>query len=155
MPALIEALDDRTLRLEVLRALEKIGTKAKLAAPALIKLLKTSTSYDRLNAALALWRIDQDVDVLVPALAELLKDPFLPIRCDAAAALGEIGPRAKAAIPALIAAREYKPRPQPKRETLKTAEANFPIAVEIPEEEFYPRVRDAAIKALSKIEHGE
>jgi HEAT repeat protein len=155
VPALVEALDDKALRREVLLALTKIGPNAKSAVPALIKLLKTSTDYDRLQAAQALWKIDQDIDVVVPALVESLKDPFLPIRCDAADVLGEIGPRARAAVPALIAARDYKPKPHPQPEARKAGEANLPIVEEMPEEEFYPRVRDAASRALSRIKGNE
>ena len=152
VPALIGALDDAPLRLEVLFALKAIGPKAKPAVPALIALLKTATGYDRLHAAEALWRIDQDVDVVVPALVESLKDPFLPIRRDAANALGEVGPRARDAVPALVAARDYEPKPRPERDEKVTTESDTPIVREMPEEEFYPRVREAAIDALSKIE---
>ena len=66
VPALIDALDDKPFRSEVLAALGKIGPKAGPATPALIELSKTSTGYDRLNAAEALWRINQDVDVVIP-----------------------------------------------------------------------------------------
>jgi HEAT repeat protein len=155
VPALIEALDDKPLRLEVLFALKKMGPTARPAVPALITLLKTATGYDRLNAAEALWQIDQDVDVVVPALLESLKHPFLPIRRDAANALGAIGPRASDAVPALIAARDYKPKPRPERPALNNNnEADLPIVTEMPEEDFYPVVRQAAIQALSKIEGG-
>jgi HEAT repeat protein len=155
VPALVDALDEKPLRLHVLLALAKIGPHAKSAAPALRKLLKTATDYDRLQAAEALWTIEPDVDVVVPALVESLKDPFLPIRRHAADALGKIGPRARAAVPALIEARDYKPKPSPKREHLRTGEANAPVVGEMPDEEFYPQVRDAAIEALSRIERNE
>lgn len=151
VPALIAALDEAPLRLEVLFALKTMGPKARPAVPALLTLLKTATGYDRLNAADALWRIDSNVDMVVPALVESLKDPFLPIRRDAANALGEIGPRASDAVPALIAARDYKPKPRSQREEMTTVELDVPVVREMREDQFYSQVRDAAIEALSKI----
>ena len=154
VPALVEALDDKPLRLDVLRALELMGPRAKQAAPALVVMSKTETGYDRLWAAEALWKIDPNVDVVVPALIESLKDPFLPIRVDAAGALGDIGPRARAAIPALIAARDYKPKPAPRHAARAPGpgDASIPAPEEMSDEEFYPRVRNAAVGALLKIE---
>jgi HEAT repeat protein len=151
VPALIDALDDKPIDFQVFLALEKMGQKAETAVPALIKLSKTATGYDRLSAAQALWRIDQDVNVVVPALVESLKDPFLPIRRNAALALGAIGQQAAAAAPALIAARDYKPEPHLKRAAPQTSEAGLPVVEEMPEEDFYPQVRAAATSALAKI----
>ena len=93
--------------------------------------------------------------MVVPVLVELLKDPFLPIRCDASDALGEIGGRAGAAVPALIEARDYKAKPRPKREARGLTEVAVPTIEEMSEEEFYPQVRNAALKALSKINDRE
>jgi HEAT repeat protein len=154
----VKALDEKALRLDVLRALEHLGPTAKAAVPALVRLSKTGTGYDRLGAAQALWKIDQNADFVVPALIELLKDPFLPIRVDAARSLGDIGPGARAAVPSLVAARDYIPQPHPNREAPREREApqsselTPPAPKEMPEDEFYPRVRDAAAAALTKIE---
>ncbi len=157
--ALIEALDDKPLLADVLAAIGNTGPKARSAAPALIKRLKTSTCYDRLHAAQALWRIDQNVDAVVPALVESLQDPFLSVRRDAADALGEIGPPASAAIPALIAARDFMPTPKPveqsKRQTVETSDEGLPTPREMPAEEFYSVVRAAAISTLSEIDSSE
>jgi HEAT repeat protein len=152
VPALIAALDDKSMRLEVTDTLAGMGPSAKAAAPALIELLKTASGYDRLNAAQALWKIDENIDVVVPALIQALSDPYLPVRSEAAAALGEIGPRARDAIPALIAARDYKPMPQPKAELPEPQTRQLAVVTKMPDAEYYPRVRDAAIRALSRIE---
>jgi HEAT repeat protein len=151
VPALTEELDDKSIRLEVLYALAGMGPSAKAAVPALTELLKTATGYDQLLAAQALWKIDENVDLVVPALIRALNDPFMPIRRDAADALGEIGPRARAAIPALIATRDYKPQPRPKAKAPAAGDGDLPVVTEMPEDEFYPQVRDAAVRAIANI----
>jgi HEAT repeat protein len=155
VPQLIELLDDKLIAQEAAMTLGRMGVKAKPATPALIRLLKTAEGYERLHAAEALWLIDQDYDTAVPALIESLKDPYLPILCDAARVLGKIGPRASAAVPALVAVRDHKPKPRSKREVRKPKDDSPPVVEEMPEEEFYPVVRDAAVEALSKVKGGE
>jgi HEAT repeat protein len=132
-----------------------MGPKATPAVPALIEMAKTAEGYLRLDAAIALRSIDpREVDAVVSALIATLSDPFLPLRRDAARELGKIGPPARAAVPALVAARDYRPRPGPAPAAREPGTSDLAVVVTMPEDEFYPQVRGAAIDALRKIEGG-
>ncbi len=94
---------DADLQSKSAEVLGDAGAAAKIAIPALKKLLNHQAPEVRLNAAIALWKIDQNPSV-VPVLAGLLKEEKGTVTWSAAYALSEIGPAAKAALPELVKA---------------------------------------------------
>lgn len=105
VPVLVEALQhkDAAVRLEASQYLRMTGPAAKLAVPALTKLLDDTSPEVKLEAALALVGVDAaHGPAAVPALTQGLKlNEALAAR--AAKALADIGPPAKAALPDLLA----------------------------------------------------
>lgn len=104
VPALIEALQDKDVRVRVYAAdvLGALGSKAQEAVPALAKALKDPDQYVRASAAEALHEIGSQAKDAVTELIGALKDEDRYVRYSAADALGRIGPEAKTAVPALI-----------------------------------------------------
>jgi HEAT repeat protein len=89
-------------RQQVVAALRKLGTRARDAVPALVRLLDDPDPGLREAAASALGRCGVGVPETVPGLARALDDEDLNVRWAVDAALLEIGPDAADAVPALI-----------------------------------------------------
>ena len=83
-------------------SLGNMGPKAKVAVPALTKLLKDKNPAVRQCAAQSRGASAPRRSTAVPALIELLKDEDSTVRLETARGLGGIGPAAKAAVPALM-----------------------------------------------------
>lgn len=145
-------------KLAICEALWAIRKNATLVVPVLFELLPRTEKYQKLDVCRALWKSSQSAKTVVPAVIELLNDDFGPIRVDAANLLGQIGPAAKDAVPTLIEMVNYEPPPvQPRPQVAAVLNANgvpSPIPGEMPEAEFYPRIRDAAKRALERIDPG-
>ncbi len=158
VPKLIPLLDDERQNYLVAAALTRIGPAAREAVPILEERLKMSAGYMKQNCADALWAIDKNTVLVVPAMIEMLNDDFDPLRVDAANLLGQIGPAAKDAVPTLIEMVNYEPPPAPPRPPVAVAPNRSgvpsPRPGEMPEAEFYPRIRDAAQRALERIQPG-
>jgi len=108
LPAVIKALETvprkgRSSRSRCAAAvvLGLMGSKAKEAVPALIKVLSEDQPLLKTEAALALSKIDPSAEGVVPALAQALTDTNYAVRNSVAQALGGCGSAAKDAIPAL------------------------------------------------------
>jgi HEAT repeat protein len=86
------------------KAAEALGTKGRVAVPALARALRDESTEVRMAAVESLRRIGRDAAWATDALAGALQDPDGGIQQRAAAALGGIGPGAAGAVPALIAA---------------------------------------------------
>jgi HEAT repeat protein len=103
LPALTEALKDRTVGWQAALAIGEIGPSAAEAVPALIEALKQEQVPRPLrtppSSALALGRVGP---VAVPPLIEVLKDSRASVRTSAVIALGLVGVDARAAAPALF-----------------------------------------------------
>jgi hypothetical protein len=80
-------------------ALGRVGPDARDAIPALTALLGAPISYDRGEAAVALWQIERRTNLLPVLKRELNTVPFAPTRSRITAALAEIEAVAKAASP--------------------------------------------------------
>jgi HEAT repeat protein len=95
---------DVKVRVDACQALAKLGIKAQVAVPPLIKALQADDAELQRAAALALAELGEGAVAAVPALAENLKAEDPQVRSYSAHALGEIGPAARGATEALIAA---------------------------------------------------
>jgi HEAT repeat protein len=84
--------------------LGQLGSKAKIAVPALATALKHPDPYLRREAALALERMGKDAENALPALIEALKLGDCDASWFSAEAIGNLGAEAKSAIPSLIVA---------------------------------------------------
>lgn len=153
VPMLVAALEDDTVAFFAITALGNIGPKAEEAVPVLEGKIGEMSDYERCFIAESLWKIEGNADKVVPILAGLLESKCLLSRKEAALVLGEIGPPAQAAIPALVKAIEFEPAVEdtPTTNREPSTDVSFPTTREMPDHEFYPQVRDAAAKALMKI----
>src|SRR5262249_48597808 len=101
--------DDAQVRQNSLRALQILGTGAKLAAPTLVKTLKeTGDGQTRLQILYILQSTPGEAELIVPAVAVLIKDANPGVR---STAIGVLANQGQPAVPHLIA-------------TLKDADAN-------------------------------
>src|SRR5262245_39662365 len=103
LPQLIDHLGDKkkSVRLEALKQIGKLGTTAKTAAPEVGKLLRETDDADLVAQSAA--TLAQIGPAGVPGLVRVLKDGRAEHVRQAAAALARMGPAAKAAVPELIA----------------------------------------------------
>jgi HEAT repeat protein len=102
VPALLEALKDkdRSLRIQVLYALNGATINDKRLLPTLIEVLKKDESVEMRQAAVSLLpRFGEDA---LPHLKLALTDKDENLRWMAANSLGQLGPAAKKAIPDLV-----------------------------------------------------
>jgi HEAT repeat protein/predicted Ser/Thr protein kinase len=117
VPALLRALEDGDLAVAdaAAEAVHKITgrtpTRRRTAPPApvpavipLMDSLRSTDSFARWRAALALGEIGAEAAAATTLLVETLDDADDNVRWAAATALGKIGPAARAAVPALTAA---------------------------------------------------
>ena len=120
VPTLMKGLEssDNEIRSHVAELLGELGSEAKDAVPALIKIVKSHptdagqtptddevTDNDiRGSAACALGQIGVESETVVPLLIAAVKEDDIRVRERAAWGLGEFGAKAKAAIPVLIEA---------------------------------------------------
>jgi HEAT repeat protein len=109
IPYLIEQLEnfeDRHVqtRMAILRALGRVGPRAKAALPVLKEMMLDKDQYLRMEVAYAVARIDPSnkigFDILLTTLADVRKSDA----ASAAKQFGLMGAEAKAALPALIRA---------------------------------------------------
>jgi len=112
IPALIDALRDKSVRKHAAMVLGKIGPEVRAAVPALSVALKDKNTEVRRFSVLALGEIAREIGpeakAAVPALIDALTDETADVRVYAAMVLGKIGPEAKAAVPVLIDALKDK-----------------------------------------------
>jgi HEAT repeat protein len=112
VPALAEALGDRTWQgagTYAFMSLEAIGPEA---APGLTQFLKGKGQSGRYSAAIVLVDIGPEGKAAIPVLMEMLKDRDFDNRVRAADALGKLGSKAEVAVPALIEALKGKSNPK-------------------------------------------
>jgi HEAT repeat protein len=105
VPLLVEYLNNknRCVQSWSTKALATMGKEAKIAVPALTKILKDRNLKLRIDAASALWRIEQN-RTGIPVLALLLTEDDDEVSIEAAEALAQIGPAAKESVPRLMEA---------------------------------------------------
>src|SRR5262249_7210483 len=107
LKAWVAALDGQSKesRIEAIKALGKIGSRAQAAVFKLSEILKNKNEdwSVRMQAAFALGKIGP-AKAVVPLLADALKDESAWVRQSAAIALGKTRGDAEMAVPALIAA---------------------------------------------------
>jgi hypothetical protein len=111
VPALTQVLTDGEVReierttygklYPTVRALSKIGPAARMAVPALVRVLGDANRSVREEAVETLGVIGPDASGAVVALMGVLTDPEWAVRTNAARALGQIGKAAEVAITAL------------------------------------------------------
>jgi HEAT repeat protein len=107
VPALRKALEgkDAVIRAEAADDLGLIGSPAKDAVPALLKLSQNAADpLTRLTAAKAVALIDPRNKVAVSRLVGALKEKAEKVRRQAAECLGDLGPGAKSAVSDLVKA---------------------------------------------------
>src|SRR5262245_35406316 len=77
----VKQLEDpnRVLRSQAVQALGEMGTKARSAAPALMRALKDPDWGVRRDAVVALPEVGAELKLTVPALTEALKDREQPV----------------------------------------------------------------------------
>jgi HEAT repeat protein len=97
VPALIETLAHPEARYWACLVLAEIGPEAKVAVPALTKVLSDERAEVRLQATIALGEIGPGAAPASGALQGLLNDQFPAVRTAAIFALGRIGDRTAAA----------------------------------------------------------
>jgi len=103
VPGLIAALTDSTMsRVDVIRALQQLGPRAKESSPALAKLLLDEDRKIAAQAAFALAYIDPKEKAAVPVLIEVIRGKDAALRQQALSSLGAFGPEARTAVPLLI-----------------------------------------------------
>lgn len=94
----IKPPDAASVRAGAIRSLGILGPDARMAAPALGKVLRGSDHQERADASAALGRIGKDA---LPVLLDALEDRNADVRRAAASALAQLGPDAQGAVPAL------------------------------------------------------
>ncbi len=90
--------DAAVVRAGAIRSLGVLGPDARMAAPALGKIMRGSDHQERADASAALGRIGKDS---LPVLLAALEDHNADVRRAAASALAQLGPDAQGAVPAL------------------------------------------------------
>jgi len=94
-----------TARSRAAQVLGEMGTKARSAAPALMRALKDLDWEVRRDAVVALAEVGGELKLTVPALTEALKDSEQPVRLSAVKSLGKIGLKnPELAVPPLMGA---------------------------------------------------
>ena len=94
VPNLIAALEvekNIKVKIEIIRALERIAGMANLTVPALIKELKSNHSEVRWAAAGSLVTFGKKAELAVPALILLLEDEHKNVQASAAGTLSKMG----------------------------------------------------------------
>lgn len=124
-----------------------LGRVAHTAIPALKSKLDSSRDYGKLGICRALWEIEHTPDTVIPALIELCRNEFRPIQRDAIELLGEIGPAAISAIPHI----EKIVAHPPAAETPPVNLSPLPTVRQTTAAEFFPQLREAADRALRRI----
>ena len=118
VPDLIDAVHNRQLTDEAVKALSQIGAGAEVTVPILIQQLLKWGQNRAENGAIGFspYNIEDSLVRIggpaVPALRDILNDPNEAIRVHAARILARIGPAAKPALPSLIRMlvhRDHKP----------------------------------------------
>jgi HEAT repeat protein len=102
VPRLVDAIQHKNLRGDIMRILADMGPAAALATEPLSKLLTDDDTKVSVQAALTLARIGPEAKSAVPALIEALRRPHAANRHAIIFALGRIGPAAVAAQPLLV-----------------------------------------------------
>jgi HEAT repeat protein len=107
LKAFVEGLDDKDdyIRTKAIGAIYSLGQDGKDALPALTKLLKDGTTFDKLLGLRAILAVDPENPVIVtsvPVLIAYLKDDEWEVRVCAAERFQDLGPKARKAVPALI-----------------------------------------------------
>jgi HEAT repeat protein len=102
LASLLEA-EDATTRLSVANALERLGPRARTAAPALIKALRSHDPWPQQRLVTVLRAIgDRELRAALPALLANLDEGDLMVRVNAACAIGLLGADAKDAVPKIV-----------------------------------------------------
>ena len=104
IPNLVAALEsdsDHEVKMEVIRAIERIGGDANLSVPSLVNALNDTRPEIRWAAAGALVSFGKKSVIAVPALVNLLDDEEKYVRSAAAGTLGKMGNVAAKALVAL------------------------------------------------------
>lgn len=93
----------RSVKVNTMLALNRLGAKAKPAVPALIATLNDKNTELRASAAWTLGCIGPDAKAAAPELLSFLKDPAQPaaVRAASAESLASVGAEAKDVVPAL------------------------------------------------------
>lgn len=94
VPALVEALEaskDHAFRLQAFEVIERLRSRAHDAVPALIKIMKSNETDDRVHAAYLLGGIGPAAKAAAPDMLEGLKSKDASWRRACAVSLGEIG----------------------------------------------------------------
>jgi HEAT repeat protein len=100
---LVEVLADKdpVIRSDAIQILHRLGAKAKVAAGALEKLARESTSTDGVDAAMALYDLDPKQYDPLPVLGVAARSEDDSVRKRAIKGIGRLGTNAKEAIPIL------------------------------------------------------
>lgn len=92
---------DLRVRMRALAGLMEVGPPARSAVPAMAKLLKDSSQYVRMDAALALGELG-DARAIRPLVDRLREEKDRGARDSIVTAIGKFGPKAAEAVPVLI-----------------------------------------------------
>jgi HEAT repeat protein len=112
VPGLVEVFKDQakkpTVRWEAVKALARLGRKARTGLPALEEGMKDKLLPLAVESACAYVRAGGDPDKAAPVLKEGLKHNSAFVAWNAAHAVERIGPKAKDAVPLLMPLLEHK-----------------------------------------------